>query len=724
MKRKKDTTPSVPVVGAQTDEWSAVAGFSIPISVPIPVELIDPNPEQPRINFDETELKALADNIQRRGLIQPIVVQPNGDRYTLHDGERRWRAHKLAGLTEVQAYIVPPGADPKELLLRAIAANDQRADLTAIERAKSYQKLHDDYGMSDAAIAKEVGKSRSVVANLRRLLQLPEDRQAQVAKGTLNERQALALLPLYQLPEATRNAILNSWQAKELATPEKYTSDRIRDMVNLGLNAVSKDITLIDPDAAFEAEGVYRPTCTGCDFLVKKTNDNSETLRCINQPCLKAKQVVFIRAYLEQASVATGLPYTDPAANFEWHETDGFFGTMGEKALQYALDSCCQKLYLKYSEHMGRGPEGFYNAHYTCVHPGQRSCACAKTIEAQEKQAEKARHAEMNQLCAQVKAHLVAIIQATPAIVLRVTLYTERRYESHQKKCLDMSPEKLAAELADFWIGHNLIFNPARSIESTRAGIDDWLAKMGLPPLEPPATDPLPDLDRRLSRIEGWLTAHEERPPAEQIKTINGNLTNLAQLAEEIYKIDDYTTDEDDLQSLLKRLDAAKHTLLIWREQVEALALTETLNTIEARLDAPPRSLSGILDEIEARLAKKTDLLRNETIYGTVEERGETHTDMNQNTNGTGTSLNDLLQVEESIIEIEDWLIEHGPNATGDELRRHCSLLDGLGETVGRYEARWRAIPLSRELAERINTAGCLAQEFIAKRSQPEEVAA
>lgn len=273
------------------------------VSDQIPVDDITPNPQQPRQEFDQTALDELAASIKEHGVIQPIVVEIQAaDSYILHDGERRWRAAKLAGLATIPAYVLAPGADPKALLLRAVVANVQRADLNPIELAQSYQKMKDDFGMSDADIAQAVGKSRSSVANTRRLLHLPEERQAQVNAGDLSERQAAALLPLYRLPEKVQQKMTSGWQGRELAQPSNLTSDQIRDKIKAGLSYVSRKITAWRPEDTLSGINVHQPRCTDCGYYLK--NDNQPL--CLDQGCFDQKQdIVTTRQLQAAAAIAT-----------------------------------------------------------------------------------------------------------------------------------------------------------------------------------------------------------------------------------------------------------------------------------------------------------------------------------------------------------------------------------------------------------------------------------
>jgi ParB family chromosome partitioning protein len=171
------------------------------------VDLIDPNPDQPRRTFDPERLKELSDSIGRSGVLQPIVVTRNGPRYTLLVGERRWRASRAAGLTSIPAVIAD--VDPEERLELAIVENVQRHDLNPIELAHAYRALA-DRGATQDEIGRRVGKDRSSVANLLRLLELPVDIQADVETGRLTMGHAKALLQVADPSErsALRDRVL------------------------------------------------------------------------------------------------------------------------------------------------------------------------------------------------------------------------------------------------------------------------------------------------------------------------------------------------------------------------------------------------------------------------------------------------------------------------------------------------------------------------------------
>lgn len=169
----------------------------------ISIYKIEPNPLQPRKQFDDLELQALADSITANGLIQPLALRrlPNGY-YQIIAGERRWRACRLAGLEEVPAVILE--ADDQKAMELALIENLQRQDLNPVEEALGYQSLMQDYALTQEQVAQQVGKSRPAIANALRLLQLPEEILDLLASGALSAGHARALL---QLQDAHLQAI-------------------------------------------------------------------------------------------------------------------------------------------------------------------------------------------------------------------------------------------------------------------------------------------------------------------------------------------------------------------------------------------------------------------------------------------------------------------------------------------------------------------------------------
>lgn len=161
----------------------------------LPLQRIEPNPNQPRKRFDEVELQALADSIGQHGLLQPLAVRDMGNGYyQIIAGERRWRACRLAGLSEVPVTVVE--ADDRTVMELALVENLQREDLNPMEEAEGYRVLLEEYGLTQEQAAQQVGKSRSAVANALRLLTLSDEVRALVENGELTAGHARALLTL------------------------------------------------------------------------------------------------------------------------------------------------------------------------------------------------------------------------------------------------------------------------------------------------------------------------------------------------------------------------------------------------------------------------------------------------------------------------------------------------------------------------------------------------
>ena len=161
----------------------------------LPIYKVEPNPDQPRQDFDEEELQALADSIELHGIIQPLTVRElSSGYYQIIAGERRWRAARLANLSDIPAVIIE--ADDKKVKELALIENLQRQDLNPVEEAMGYQSLIEEYGLTQEDAAKQVGKSRPAVANALRLLSLSPEILEMLRNGKLTAGHARAVLVL------------------------------------------------------------------------------------------------------------------------------------------------------------------------------------------------------------------------------------------------------------------------------------------------------------------------------------------------------------------------------------------------------------------------------------------------------------------------------------------------------------------------------------------------
>lgn len=180
-------------LGALIDDFSATPAQET--ITKLPLQKVEPNPNQPRRSFDEEELQALADSIAEHGILQPLAVRAlDGGFYQIIAGERRWRAARMAGLDEVPVVVLE--ADDRTVMELALIENLQRQDLNPMEEAEGYRVLMEEYGLTQEQAAARVGKSRPAVTNALRLLALPDEVREMVENGTLSAGHARAVLSL------------------------------------------------------------------------------------------------------------------------------------------------------------------------------------------------------------------------------------------------------------------------------------------------------------------------------------------------------------------------------------------------------------------------------------------------------------------------------------------------------------------------------------------------
>lgn len=204
----------------------------------IALELIRPNPYQPRKTFEEERLNDLASSIQQHGILQPIVLRQTVQGYYIVVGERRFRASKLAGLTEVPAIIKE--LSDEDMMELAIIENLQREDLNAIEEAESYKKMMTDLNITQQEVARRLGKSRPYIANMLRLLQLPKNVAQMVQHGVLSSAHGRTLLTLKdasKIKKTAKQAAQESWSVRYL---EEYVNGLVSKDISMKLDRETK----------------------------------------------------------------------------------------------------------------------------------------------------------------------------------------------------------------------------------------------------------------------------------------------------------------------------------------------------------------------------------------------------------------------------------------------------------------------------------------------------
>jgi len=187
----------------------------------IPIAKIKPNSFQPRTHFDQDELTALTESIRRDGVLMPVLIRPSGDGYELIAGERRWRASQAAKLKDIPAVVRK--VDDLQALELAIVENEQRDDLTAVESARAYRRLMDEFNYTQQQVAESVGVSRVQVSNLIRLLQLPAQIQQMLEQRQINMGHARPLVGLdgKHAVNLAKLCVEKGWSARQMEKEAK-----------------------------------------------------------------------------------------------------------------------------------------------------------------------------------------------------------------------------------------------------------------------------------------------------------------------------------------------------------------------------------------------------------------------------------------------------------------------------------------------------------------------
>jgi ParB family transcriptional regulator, chromosome partitioning protein len=201
------------------------------------IDLIRPNPEQPRTRFAEQELESLAKSIVTNGVVQPIVVRPSDGKFEIVAGERRWRAAQRAGLRKIPAAVRDVSDD--KLLELALIENIQRQELNPIEEARAYRKLIDNIGLTQEEVAERVGRERTLIATTIRLLQLPDDIQGLIEEGKLSTGHGRAIL-MAEVPSVQRRT---ARKVIEDGLSVRETEKLVKRMTKEGQTAETKKVS-------------------------------------------------------------------------------------------------------------------------------------------------------------------------------------------------------------------------------------------------------------------------------------------------------------------------------------------------------------------------------------------------------------------------------------------------------------------------------------------------
>jgi len=347
---------------------------------------IESNPWQTRVGEpDEEYIKSLAYDIATNGLLQVPLGRRVGEQLQLAFGHNRLAAYKILAdedsqQDEKEGYDVMPvelrELTDAEMAQAAWSENEKRRDVSSIEKALAVQKRIEDFGWSQADAANNLGVDRSTVSNLLRLLKLPDDLRANIGKGEISERQAMALLPLFEAPEHRDNYSMSYYYAN----PEKIiqyandgeSSDKLRGRVDDYFKYVSKPLEKsgIKLDEIFTEGGqIYCGTCRACDKRMGSRN------LCFLVTCFEAKQQYKKHEYLVSASISSGYPISDELKG-------GYVSEPYSDKMQAIRQAGCPNLCLVYQEGEAREPydiQGFPHAHLACD-KRNNSCSCEKGL--------------------------------------------------------------------------------------------------------------------------------------------------------------------------------------------------------------------------------------------------------------------------------------------------------------------------------------------------------
>ena len=425
----------------------------------------------------------------------------------------------------------------EQMATAAWAENAQRQDLSPIEEAEAIHRMMDSFGWSQTKIAGELHLSRPAVSNKLRLLRLEDDARQAVLTGAITERQALAILPALDLPEAAIQS-LGQWDkpAELLKRAQKGdSSDDLRERADRIIHNATRPLDLWPPDHPFpglpnpHGEPVEPPTCTTCPLLLR----HKDALRCPDPACHDAKRAAWTAARLAEASAALNIPpiatgaYGGPDEPLDYNNHDTIYSSVAGAAL---LKDGCKKGNLRLVlERHGYHPEGFPDVSLICYHHKSKRCTCQSSDRA-ESQWEIEQRELKKQIREQITQPLTAIVETALAEnhlgVWRDLLgAVSSGYKGKSEKWdLDQIRHKIATHLIENWCGYNYTLDAARDAAAKK------LTALDLPC--PWQVDPLLDLRVRLDRVAGWVSELKETIPTE--KAVMGNLDNLEKLAVEL----------------------------------------------------------------------------------------------------------------------------------------------------------------------------------------------
>lgn len=536
----------------------------------IPYDLIDDNPRQPRQVYDPAGLKELASSIERNGLQQAPAARrmPDG-RVQLKFGHRRKRAWGLLRAKDPDRYermpLVIVQATDADMSDHAWAENKDRQGLSAVEEAIALQADLDDFGWSQAELARRRGMSAAALSNKLRLLRAPEEVQTAINAGKMSERQAASLAPLWDLPEEAQKQIFNRgdyYGSKTiLQTIESgASSDQVRRRVNDSIEAVTYALSRspwTETDLGL-GERVESATCGQC----AKRITVGGAPRCPVQHCLQIKDAAWSERENAALVAAAGVPALPGEAG--WSDTENFWGENLRLAGEYGIGKAplCERLRIVADAGSdGLRIDGVEGGKLVCYHKGQK-CVCLAKI---KRDLAKDGKAAWERTRRQTVETLTAALSAPTADTLRLLAWYHAPHDK-RGEVASWRAEDVVAVLVKAMLERVQIYEPTKEPDRARQEIEEMLAQAFItPPWSLAATlapiDLVAQLRGRLAVHIAWLWAQTTRfavPSAEELEQVIDDTREIfSALRGGGMSIDDELANQADAanQSALEMLD-------------------------------------------------------------------------------------------------------------------------------------------------------------------------
>jgi ParB family chromosome partitioning protein len=521
------------------------------------LEEITGNPWQTRAGLDPIHIQGLAEDIKKNGLLQPPVgrrmddagkAKPWGDqlfmgtKVQLAFGHNRLAAYRYLSEQEPNngewkfMLLLIQDLQDEQMAMMAWSENAARKDLTSIEEATAIQRDIESFGWTQEQAAEKLGLARATVANKLRLLKLPAEVQKAVEEGKISERQASALLPMFDLPEeAVKQAEKKeyNWSKPSIVLKEalkgEQSSDQIREKVSHAIREATIDLANCQfLTHTWGSSQVQSPSCANCTWRMKNKDED----RCRRPDCYKIKQQMWAEIKAKEAIEKSGLQLMPAGADY--NEYDNFYGMIGdEKQLSEALFAQgCENL--RIAPGYGYHPAEITEYSMVCLHGKDKKCTCRAKLmrEIRKNDPAKAKEKENEKLTQGVK-DLVQAFLGNELLAGNVhawraysiySIYTAEDKQKIQEMSADALAMRLVHGLVEHWINYSNRLDPV----GARADIEKELAKAGLKSPWTEIETPAQQAWIKYARISGWMEGLALKLP--RIEAIHGNIDNLYEL--------------------------------------------------------------------------------------------------------------------------------------------------------------------------------------------------